>query len=77
MSTLQIPATPPLPLLCLISEFLWFVVPAMNVSNGVALMREACALRHFSLKSEKNYVYWLNHYGTFVKDALQPQVRIY
>jgi site-specific recombinase XerD len=31
-------------------------------------MREACALRHFSIKTEKTYVYWLRRYGIFLKD---------
>jgi hypothetical protein len=36
----------------LTSECLWFVVPGMNIPNAIYLVREACALRHFSLKSQ-------------------------
>ena len=40
----------------------------MNISNAIHLMKETCALRHFSIKTEKTYVYWLGRYGTFLKN---------
>src|SRR5512138_3004086 len=67
---------PPPPRLCpfLTPGRLWFVVPPMNISNAIHLVRETCALRHFSIKTEKTYVYWLGRYGTFLKD--QPDQRL-
>ncbi len=44
----------------------------MNISNAIHLVREACALRHFSLKTEKTYVYWIGRYGTFLRDFPFP-----
>ncbi len=41
----------------------------MNIPNAIRLVRETCALRHFALKTEKTYVYWLGRYGTFLKDS--------
>lgn len=38
----------------------------MNISNAIRLLRETCALRHFSLKTEKSYIYWLRRYGAFL-----------
>ncbi len=40
----------------------------MNISDAIRLVREACALRHFSFKTEKTYTYWLGRYGTFLKE---------
>ena len=31
-------------------------------------MREYCALRHFSINTEKSYVHWLGRYGLFPKN---------
>ena len=39
----------------------------MNISNAIHLVRETCALRHFSIKTGKTYVYWLGRYGAFLK----------
>ncbi len=40
----------------------------MKISHAIRLVRETCALRHFSFKTEKTYTYWLCRYGTFLKD---------
>jgi integron integrase len=40
----------------------------MNISNAIHLVRETCALRHFSIKTEKTYVYWLRRYGAFLSE---------
>ena len=39
----------------------------MNISHATCLLREACALRHFSLKTEKTYVCRLGRYAAFLK----------
>src|SRR5512133_3399100 len=39
----------------------------MQISTAIHLMRETCVLRHFSLKTEKTYVYWIRRYSEFLK----------
>lgn len=39
----------------------------MNISHAILLVRETCALRHFSFKTEKTYTYWIGRYGAFLK----------
>ncbi len=40
----------------------------MNIPHAIQLIRETCALRHFSFKTEKTYAYWVGRYGVFLKD---------
>ncbi len=61
-------ATPSPHALRLTCRRLWFVVRSMKISNATQLVRETCALRHFSLKTEKTYTYWVGRYGSFLKD---------
>ena len=39
----------------------------MQILHAIRLMREACALRHLSINTEKTYTYWLGRYGLFLK----------
>ncbi len=39
----------------------------MHILHAIRLMREACALRHLSINTEKTYTYWLGRYGLFLK----------
>ena len=40
----------------------------MLIHAAKRLMREACALRHLSLSTEKTYTHWLLRYAAFLKD---------
>ena len=40
----------------------------MQILHAIRLMREACALRHFSINTERTYIHWLGRYGLFLKD---------
>ena len=40
----------------------------MLIHAAKRLMREACALRHLSLNTEKTYTHWLVRYAAFLKD---------
>jgi len=40
----------------------------MSINDAIGLLRETCALKHFSLNTEKTYVHWLQRYGKFLKD---------
>ncbi len=40
----------------------------MKIPHAIQLIRETCALRHFSFKTEKTYTYWVGRYGVFLKD---------
>ena len=40
----------------------------MQIQHAIHLVREACAIRHLSLKTEKSYTHWLRHYGLFLRD---------
>jgi hypothetical protein len=42
------------------------VVAGMNIPHAISLLREACALRHFSFKTEQTYTYWVGRYGAFL-----------
>ena len=44
----------------------------MLIHHAIRSLREYCALRHFSLQTEKSYVHWLGRYGAFLKD---PKLR--
>ena len=39
----------------------------MLIHHAIRSLREYCALRHFSLQTEKTYVHWLGRYGAFLK----------
>src|SRR5689334_15148527 len=39
----------------------------MQINLAIRSLREACALRHTSLTTEKSYVYWIRHYAAFLK----------
>ncbi len=41
----------------------------MLIHHAIRSMREYCALRHFSINTEKSYVHWLGRYGGFLKDS--------
>ena len=40
----------------------------MQIHDAIRLVREVCARRHFSINTEKTYIYWLGRYGVFLKD---------
>jgi len=56
------------PLLDIDQLRLWFIYQHMQIPHAIRLMRETCVLRHFSIKTEKTYTYWLRRYGAFLKD---------
>ncbi len=41
----------------------------MQISHAIALVRETCALRHYSINTEATYTHWLGRYGSFLKEA--------
>ena len=41
----------------------------MQISEATTLLRNACAIRHFSLKTEKSYTYWLQKYCAFLQTS--------
>jgi Phage integrase, N-terminal SAM-like domain/Phage integrase family len=44
----------------------------MHIHEAIRLLREACALKHTALKTEKSYSHWLIRYAAFLKS---PQAR--
>ena len=52
---------------CLTAGGLRFVVPPMNISDAIHLERETCALRQFSIKTEKTYGCWLGCCAAFLR----------
>jgi site-specific recombinase XerD len=60
------PANPPPP----ITKHL-FAYPTMNILKAIRLRREACALQHTALNTEKSYVRCLKHCAGFLQG---PQV---
>src|SRR5262249_19150130 len=55
------------PGLGLISDH-WFVDPIMQTHDAIGLLREACALQHMALKTERSYTHWVLRYAAFLKD---------
>ena len=40
----------------------------MQIHDAIRLMREACALKHLALHTEKSYTHWLTRYAAFLHD---------
>jgi len=44
-----------------------YVYHRVLIQEATRLLREACAIRHLSLNTEKTYAYWLERYCAFLK----------
>src|SRR5690349_9128979 len=40
----------------------------MKFHQTVQIVKDVCALRHLSFKTEKTYLHWIGRYASFVKD---------
>jgi site-specific recombinase XerD len=43
----------------------------MQINNAIRSLKEACALKHLALSTEKSYIHWLLRYAAFLKEQ-QP-----
>ena len=40
----------------------------MQIHNAIRSLKEACALKHLALSTEKSYIHWLLRYAAFLKE---------
>jgi site-specific recombinase XerD len=40
----------------------------MQIHNAIHLLKDACALKHLALNTEKSYIHWLLRYASFLKN---------
>ncbi len=40
----------------------------MKLHQTIQIVKEICALRHFSFKTEKTYLHWIGRYASFLKE---------
>jgi len=52
----------------------------MQLLQALNLLNETCAIRHYSLKTQKSYSHWLRRYSAFLKDPkfklLSPEEKL-
>jgi hypothetical protein len=47
----------------------------MQIHDAIRLMKEACALKHPALHTEKTYTHWLTRFAAFLRDQ-QPNLPV-